>query len=60
VTGNGAVLHFSGPFADGDGLRDLTAPVFKDMRVLRPAYAAFGSQVVQQLLFQRRIENAGR
>jgi hypothetical protein len=28
VTRNGTVLYFSGPFADGDGLRDLTAPVF--------------------------------
>src|SRR6266403_945930 len=52
VTRNGTVLHFSGPFADRDGLRDLTAPVFKDTRVLRSAYAALGSQVVQQLLFQ--------
>ena len=38
---------------DQDGLRDLTAPIFKDARVLRPAYAALGSQVLQQLLFQR-------
>jgi hypothetical protein len=53
VTGNGAVLHFRGPFADRDGLRNLTAPVFKDMRVLRPPYAALGSQVIQQLLLQR-------
>jgi hypothetical protein len=53
VTQNGTVLHFRGPFADRDGLRNLTASVFKDMRVLRPAYAALGSQVVQQLLFQR-------
>ena len=53
MTRNRAVLHFSGPFADRDGLRDLTAPVFKDTRVLRPAYAALGSQVLQQLFFQR-------
>jgi hypothetical protein len=39
--------------ADRDGLRDLTAPVFKDTRVLRPAYAALGSHVLQQLLLQR-------
>src|SRR5258708_3642791 len=52
MTGNGAVLHFSGPFPDGDGLGDLTARVFKDTRVLRPAYAALGSQVLQQFLFQ--------
>jgi len=52
VTRNGAVLHLSGPFPDGDGLGDLTARVFKDTRVLRPAYAALGSQVLQQLLFQ--------
>ena len=32
MTGNGAVFHFSGPFADRDGLRDLAAPVFKDLK----------------------------
>ena len=53
MTRNGAVLRFSGPFADRDGLRDLTPPIFKDTRVLRPAYAALGSQVLQQFLFQR-------
>jgi len=52
MTRNGAVLHLSGSFPDGDGLGDLTARVFKDTRVLRPAYAALGSQVPQQLLFQ--------
>src|ERR1700674_648247 len=52
MTRNGAVLHFSGPFPDGDGLGDLTARVSEDMRVLRPAYAAPGSQVLPQLLFQ--------
>ena len=46
MTRNGAILYFCGPFADRDGLRNLPAPVFKDMRVLRPAYAALGSQVV--------------
>src|SRR5262250_2136638 len=53
MTRNGTVLHFSGPFAYRDGLRDLSAPVFKDTRLLRPAYAALGSQVVQQFLLQR-------
>src|SRR5262244_680712 len=53
MTRNSTVLHFSGPFADRDGLRDLTASVFKNTRVLRPADAAIGSQVVQQLLLQR-------
>src|SRR5262245_26181848 len=53
MTWNGTVLHFSGSFPNRDGLRNLTAPVFKDTRVLRPAYAALGSQVVQQLLLQR-------
>ena len=53
MTRNGTVLHFSGPFTDRDGLRDLTAPVFKDARVLRPPNAALGSQVLQQLLLQR-------
>src|SRR5271169_3386057 len=52
MTRNGAVLHFSGPFPDGDGLWDLTARVFEDTRVLRPAYATLGPQVLQQLLFQ--------
>jgi len=51
MTRNGAVLHLSGSFPDGDGLGDLAARVFKDTRVLRPAYAALGSQVPQQLLF---------
>ncbi len=53
MTRNGTVLHFRGPLADREGLRDLTAPVFKDTRVLRAAYAALGSQVLQQLLLQR-------
>src|SRR6266705_3622123 len=48
----GAVLNFSGPFPDGDGIHDLTARVSKDTRVLRAAYAALGSQVPQQLFFQ--------
>ena len=45
MTGNGAVLNFSGSFPDGDGIYDLTARVFKDTSVLRAAYAALGSQV---------------
>jgi hypothetical protein len=49
MTRNGAVLHFSGPFPDGDDLWDLTS---KDTGVLRPAYAALGPQVLQQLFFQ--------
>ena len=53
MTRNGTVPHFRGPFTDGDGLGDWTARVFKDARVLRPAYAALGSQVLQQLLLQR-------
>src|SRR5450432_292707 len=48
----GAVLNFRGPFPDGDGIGDLTARVSKDTRVLRPAYAPLGSQVLNQLLFQ--------
>src|SRR5439155_20253996 len=52
MTWNGAIVYFRGPFADRDGFRDLTARVFKDTRVLRPAYAALGSQVLQQFLFQ--------
>lgn len=53
MTRNSTVFHFSGSFPDGDGLGDLPARVFKDTRVLRPAYAALGSQVLQQLLFQQ-------
>src|SRR5882672_4173340 len=52
MTGNGAVLDFSRPFPDGDGIYDLAARVFKDTRVLRAAYAAFGSQVPHQLFLQ--------
>src|SRR6266478_1752145 len=52
MTGNGAILNFSGSFPDGDGIYDLTARVFEDTRVLRAAYAALGSQVPQQLFLQ--------
>ena len=52
MTRNGAVLNFSGPFPDGDSLGDLTARVSKDTGVLRPAYAALGSQVPDQLFLQ--------
>jgi hypothetical protein len=34
MTGDGAVLDFCGSFADGDGIYDLTARVFKDTRML--------------------------
>jgi len=46
MTRYGAVFNFGGPFPDEDGICDLTARVSKDMRLLRVAYAAFGSQVV--------------
>src|ERR1700690_350065 len=52
MTWNGAVLNFCGSFPDGDGVNDLTARVSKDMRVLRAAYAALGSQVPKQLFLQ--------
>src|SRR6202047_3823917 len=52
MTRYGAVLNFSGPLPDGDGICDLTARVSKDTRVLRAAYATLGSQVPQQLLLQ--------
>jgi hypothetical protein len=52
MTRYGAVLNFSGPFPDGDGICDLTARVSKDTRVLRAAYATLGSQVPKQLFFQ--------
>ena len=47
----GAVRNFRGPFPDGDGIYDLTARVFKDTRVLRPADAALGSQVLSAAPF---------
>ncbi len=50
--GYGAVLNFCGLSPDGDAIHDWTARVSKDTRVLRAAYAAFGSQVPQQLFFQ--------
>src|SRR6266436_7521309 len=52
MTRYGAVLNFSGPLPDGDGICDLTARVSKDTRVLRAAHATLGSQVPQQLLLQ--------
>src|SRR5882724_7658852 len=52
MTRYGAVLSFSGPFPDGDGIYDLTARVSKDTSVLRAANAALGSQVPKQLLLQ--------
>src|ERR1700693_1913469 len=52
MPGDRAVRNFSGPFPDGEGLYDLPARVFIDMSVLRPADAALGSQVPQQLFFQ--------
>jgi hypothetical protein len=52
MTRNGAILDFCGPFPDGDGLDDLTAGLSADARVLRAAYAALGSQVLNQLFLQ--------
>jgi hypothetical protein len=52
MTEDGAVLDFCGSFPNGDGIYDLNARVFKDTSVLRPAYAALGSQVPQQLFLQ--------
>src|SRR6266481_424819 len=52
MPGDRAVLNFSGPFPDGDGIYDLPARVFIDTSVLRAAYAALGSQVPQKLFFQ--------
>ena len=54
MTRYGAVLNFSGPLPDGDGICDLTARVSKDTSVLRAAYATLGSQVPQQLLLRKR------
>src|SRR5882672_2070391 len=52
MTRYGAVLNFSGPFPDGDGIYDLTTRVPKDTRVLRTADAALGPQMSNQLFFQ--------
>src|SRR6266481_58144 len=52
MTRYGAVLNFSGPFPDGDGICDLAARVFKDTSVLRAAYATLGPQVPKQLFLQ--------
>src|SRR4029077_18428384 len=52
MTWNGAVLNFCGSFPDRDGVDDLIARVSKDMRVLRAAYAALGSQVPKELFLQ--------
>src|SRR5467141_2540991 len=59
MTRYGAVLNFSGPLPDGDGICDLTARVSKDTRVLRAAYATLGSQVPQQLFFQHSSRLSG-
>src|SRR5216684_6353007 len=53
MTRYGAVLNFSGPFPDGDGIYDLTTRVFKDTRVLRTADAALGPKMSNQFFFQR-------
>src|SRR5712692_4397968 len=53
MTRYGAVLNFSGPFPDGNGIYDLTTRVPKDTRVLRTADAALGPQMSNQLFFQR-------
>ena len=53
MTRYGAVLNFSGPFPDGDGISDLTTRVLKHTRVLRTADAALGPQMFNQLFFQR-------
>ncbi|HMD07551.1 MAG TPA: hypothetical protein VKH63_08455 [Candidatus Acidoferrum sp.] len=53
MTRYGAVLNFSGPFRDGDGIYDLTTRVPKETRVLRAADAALGPKMSNQLFFQR-------
>jgi len=52
MTRYSVVLYFRRPFPDRDGIRDLTARVFKDARVARAADAALGPQMPQQLFFQ--------
>jgi len=49
---NRSVLHFRGPFADREGIDDLTAGLPTDMSVSRATHALLGPQVVQQLFFQ--------
>src|SRR5258708_8846645 len=52
MTRYGAVLNFSGPFPDGEGICNLAERVFKDASVLRAAYATLGAQVPKQLFLQ--------
>jgi hypothetical protein len=52
MTGDGAVLDFSGPFPDGDGINDLPAGLSADTRVSRAAYPPLGPKVLNQLFFQ--------
>src|ERR1700730_1851289 len=52
MTGDGAVLDFSGPFPNGDGIDDLTTAVSTDTRMPRAADLPLGPQVLNQLFFQ--------
>src|ERR1700690_2607281 len=52
MTGDSPVLDFCRSFSNRNGVDDLTARVSKDMRVLRAAYAALGSQVAKPLFSQ--------
>src|ERR1700730_12559319 len=52
MTGDGAVLDFSGPSPNGDGIDDLTTAVSTDTRMPRAADPPLGPQVLNQLFFQ--------
>jgi hypothetical protein len=54
---NRTVFHFRGPFADRDGM---TARVSKDVRMLRAAYAALGSQVQSMFWLTKQTCSANK
>jgi hypothetical protein len=49
MTGDGAVLDFSGPFPNGDGIDDLTTAVSTGTRMPRAGYPPLGPKVLNQL-----------
>jgi hypothetical protein len=53
MTGDSAVLEFCRPFANRDGIDDLTACLSADTSVLQAADAALGPKMSNQLFFQR-------
>jgi hypothetical protein len=52
---NGAVLHFGGPFPDGNSIRDLTASVSEDTRSIFGEY--IGIYDIQRAVVADRNRN---